>query len=69
MRCILVNGANLKADTFCAHCGNQVGESYVREIGTRLIYCDYHCYGIALKTSVSALEYRLPSLGAWTRSS
>jgi hypothetical protein len=69
MRCIIVNDAYLKAEAFCAHCGNRIGGSYVREIDTRLIYCDYRCYGVALKTSISALGYRALALSAWTRSS
>jgi hypothetical protein len=69
MRCIVVNDAYLKAEAFCAHCGNRISESYVREIGSRLIYCDYRCYGVALKVSTAALGYRGPAHNVWTRSS
>jgi hypothetical protein len=69
MRCIIVNDAYLKTEAFCAHCGNKIGESYVREIGSRLIYCDFRCYGVAFKTSTAALSYRSPVLSAWTRNS
>ena len=69
MRCIIVNDAYLKAEAFCAHCGNRIGESYVREIGSRLTYCDYRCYGVALKSSTAALGCRALALGASTRSS
>jgi len=69
MRCIIVNDAYLKADAFCAHCGNRIGENYVREIGTRLIYCDYRCYGVALRSSVTAIGYLAPSPSAWSRRS
>jgi hypothetical protein len=69
MRCIIVNGANLKAEARCAHCGNNIGDNYIREIGSQLIYCDYRCYSTASKSSVAAIGYLAPSLGAWTRSS
>lgn len=69
MRCVIVNGAQLKADAVCAHCGNRIGEGYIREIGgRRAIYCDFRCYSIAAETSFAAPDYRSP-LTAWTRSS
>lgn len=66
MRCIFVNGAQLKAEASCAHCGEKIGQSYVREVGSRLMYCDFQCYSIAVETALSALGYRTPMLGAWT---
>jgi hypothetical protein len=65
MRCILVNGAKLKAQACCAHCGQAIGASYIREIGSRHIYCDFHCYSVALENPVLARGYPLPALGAW----
>jgi hypothetical protein len=69
MRCIIVNNTNLKAEVVCAHCGSRIGKSYVREIGSRLLYCDYRCYSIALKTAVAAIGYCAPSPTTWSRSS
>jgi hypothetical protein len=69
VRCVFVNGAKLKADTSCTHCSNKIGDSYVREIGSRLIYCDFRCYDVAVETSIKALAYRAPALSAWGRSS
>jgi len=69
MRCVIVNGAKLKAETVCAHCANKIDASYVREIGYRRVYCDFHCYSAAVETTVTALGYRAPALGAWKRSS
>ncbi len=66
MRCVVVNGAKLKADAFCAHCRNKIGESYVRELGTGLLYCGYRCYSVAVEISVPAIGYREPALSAWT---
>jgi hypothetical protein len=68
MRCIVVNGANLKSEASCAHCRRKIKDSYVREIGSRVIYCDFACYSIAVETSIVALGYR-SALSAWTRSS
>ncbi len=65
MRCVIVNGARLKAQAFCAHCGDAIGDSYIREIGTRVVYCDFHCYSVAIETSVVTRGYYPPALGAW----
>jgi hypothetical protein len=69
MRCIIVNNANLKAEESCAHCGGQITEGYVREIGSRLVYCDYRCYSAAFKSSVAAIGYLAPPPSAWSRRS
>jgi hypothetical protein len=70
MRCVVVNGAKLKANATCAHCGSKIGNGYIRELDTRLIYCDYRCYSIALEASVVAVTaYRPPAISAGTRSS
>ena len=57
MRCIIVNGATLKAGVCCAHCHNKIGESYIREIGTQRFYCNLGCYG-AVEVPVMAVVYR-----------
>lgn len=67
MHCVLVNKAKLKAPTLCAHCGKEISESYVREVGSRLIYCDFRCYSVAVQTSIEVLGYGTPALSAWTR--
>jgi hypothetical protein len=69
MRCVVVNGAQLKADAVCAHYANRIGENYIREIGSRLIYCEYRCYGIAAELSAAALAYCAPVLSRGTRGS
>jgi hypothetical protein len=69
MRCVIVNRAKLKAQAFCAHCSQPIADSYIREIGSRLIYCDFHCYSVALENSVLTRAYPPLALGAWTRRS
>ncbi|HTV38571.1 MAG TPA: hypothetical protein VMF12_19235 [Xanthobacteraceae bacterium] len=69
MRCMFVNGARLKAPASCAHCGNQIGTSYVREIATRIVFCDFRCYSAAVEMSLRMLGYRTPTPSARTRRS
>jgi hypothetical protein len=65
MRCIIVNNANLKAKASCAHCGGRIRGGYVREIGSRLIYCDYRCYSVAIRSSIATIGYLAPSPSVW----
>lgn len=44
MRYILVNDAYLKTEACCASCCGKIGEHYVREIGSGLLFCDADCY-------------------------
>jgi hypothetical protein len=69
MRCVIVNGAKLKAQARCAYCSRPIGNGYIREIGSRLIYCDFHCYSVALENAVITRAYPQLALGAWTRRS
>ena len=70
MRCVLVNGAKLKAQTSCAHCSRAIAESYVREIGSLRVYCDFRCFGIAAESAaVMRNAYRMPVERAWSQSS
>ena len=44
MKFILVNGRTPRPQSFCALCCKPIGETYMREIATRLSYCDHQCY-------------------------
>jgi hypothetical protein len=44
MKFILVNGRTPRPESFCELCCEPIGETYLREIATRLSYCDHHCY-------------------------
>jgi hypothetical protein len=44
MRFILVNGRMPCRQSLCTQCGKQIGASYLREIATRLPYCDPDCH-------------------------
>jgi hypothetical protein len=58
MRCVIVNGARPKAETKCAHCGNTIGEGYIREIRSRSLYCDFACYSVAIEPSLHTFGFR-----------
>ena len=66
MRCILVSNASLKSDTRCTYCSKKIGDSYAREIGSRLIYCDFDCFRRAAEQPVLALSARATSINTWT---
>jgi len=44
MRFVLVNGRTPCQQSFCVLCCEPIGASYLRELGTRLSYCDHNCY-------------------------
>jgi hypothetical protein len=44
MKFILVNGRIPRLQCFCSLCCEAIGEAYLREIATRLSYCDHTCY-------------------------
>jgi hypothetical protein len=56
MKFILVNGRTPCRQSSCTLCGTQIGGSYLREIATRLPYCDPDCYADHCDGAVLALE-------------
>ena len=56
MRFILVNGRTPRAQVSCVMCGQPVEKSYLREIGTRLTYCDHTCYADHCESAFRLLE-------------
>ena len=44
MKFILVNGRTPRPQSSCALCCEPIGETYLREIATRLSYCDHQCH-------------------------
>ena len=58
MKFVLVNGRSPRPEGFCALCCEPIGESYLRELTTRLSYCSYECYHGHGKVAVSALTER-----------
>ena len=56
MKFVLVNGRTPRPQCFCALCCEPIGESYLRELTTRLSYCDHKCYAGHCKLLVLALQ-------------
>jgi hypothetical protein len=44
MKFVLVNGRTPLSQSVCALCCEPISETYLREIATRLSYCDHQCY-------------------------
>jgi hypothetical protein len=58
VRFIMVNGRTPRPRSSCVMCNQPVGASYLREIGTHLIYCDHNCYESHFRSAVMLLENR-----------
>jgi hypothetical protein len=57
MKFIVVNGRTPVPQSFCALCREPIAGSYLREIATRLSYCDHKCYVGHCEITVRALQY------------
>jgi hypothetical protein len=58
VRFILVNGRTPRPQSFCVMCDQPIEKSYLREIGTHLIYCDHDCYADHCESAFLLLEKR-----------
>jgi hypothetical protein len=56
MRFILVNGRTPRRQSSCALCCKPIGASYLREVATRLRYCNADCYADHCVGEILALE-------------
>ena len=56
MKFIVVNGRTPRPQSFCALCCEPIGESYLREIATRLSYCGHRCYVDHSNVPILALQ-------------
>jgi len=63
MRSIFVKGAKPKDDPHCSCCRKEIANSYVREISSRRVFCDYDCYSSVITASVLTLRRRSRSVG------
>jgi hypothetical protein len=55
MKFILVNGRRPRPESFCALCCEPIRGSYLRELGSRLSYCNHECYVAHCNLAVSVL--------------
>jgi hypothetical protein len=58
MKFVLVNGRTPRPESFCALCCESIGESYLRDLGTRHSYCDQACYLGHVRLAAFAPENR-----------
>ena len=56
MKFVVVNGRTPRQQTRCALCCEPIGKSYLRELTTRLSYCDHKCYAGNCKVAALALQ-------------
>jgi hypothetical protein len=56
MTFLLVNGRTPSPQSFCALCCKPIGESYLREIATRLSCCAHECYAVHCEAADRALN-------------
>jgi hypothetical protein len=59
MRFVLVNDRTPVRRSFCVLCCEPIGEGYVRDVGTRLCYCDVECYALHCRSAAALLESRV----------
>jgi len=59
MRFVVVNGRTPRPQSFCAACCEAIGENYLREIATRLSYCDCDCYAATCEKAARVRRYRM----------
>jgi hypothetical protein len=60
MKFVLVNGRAPRPQSSCAFCCQPIGNGYLRELTTRLSYCDQQCYLGHSELAVRALETATP---------
>lgn len=56
MRFVLVNFRSPCRQSFCAMCNRPIGASYLREVGTHLIYCNHDCYADHCESAILLVE-------------
>jgi hypothetical protein len=53
---VLVNNRIPRTDGHCALCGKIIEKGYVRDLQTRLIYCDTQCFPGEADTAMPAIK-------------
>jgi len=61
MRFVLVSGRTPYPQSVCAMCCEPIGAGYLRELGTRLCYCDQSCYASHCQSAILLIESRRAS--------
>ena len=64
MKFVLVNHRQPRQWSFCATCCEPIQESYLRDIITRLTYCDCRCYVRRRVHEIPAIEDRARAISS-----
>ena len=59
MKFVLVNGRMPFRQNYCVWCCTPIYTGYLRDIGTRLCYCDHQCYLLYRENSALLLGSRV----------
>jgi hypothetical protein len=58
MRFVLVNGRTPFRQISCVLCREPIGAGYLRDVRTRLCYCDAKCYALRCEATVLLIDNR-----------
>jgi hypothetical protein len=58
MKFVVVNGRSPRLQSTCTQCRKEIGDSYLRDIATRLSYCTHKCYAGRRKSAISAIRFQ-----------
>ena len=58
MKFVVVNGRSPRPQSFCAQCCKSIGQAYLRDISTRLSYCDHKCYAGDRTVALPVLKFQ-----------
>jgi len=58
MRFVLVNGRTPFRQISCVLCSEPIGAGYLRDVRTRLCYCDARCYALHCGAAVLPINNR-----------
>jgi hypothetical protein len=61
MKFVLVNSRIPRPQVRCTKCDQPIETSYLREIGTHLIYCNHNCYEDRCQSAILLLDNRARS--------
>ena len=61
MKFVLVNDSPLRGSSRCTHCSKAIRAGYLRDLASKLSYCDYRCYPARETMSIArAAPVRVP---------
>jgi hypothetical protein len=63
MRFVLVNERTPRQRSLCVRCDQPIGAGYIREVGTRLAYCNHDCYADHCQIAFVLLDNRSRASG------